>query len=167
MRIWSRKIKVKKSHKNRFGEGLGPLLGRGLGGLGRLLGGVWVVWGVSWALLGASWLVFGRSKSSFFSTWAQDGLQEAFWIDLGSILGGFGESLGRDLEEFGSLVRGSWGKLGRSGESWGKVRKSGESARCAFRSPARSGLQAPPCHRPLPSIFVFVPFFPVCFSIFC
>ena len=101
----AREIKVTKSHKNRFGEGLGPLFGKGLGGLRRLLGGVWVVWGVSWALLGASWLVFGRSKSSFFSTWAQDGLQEAFWIDFGWTLGGFWEDLGGFGEGFGRIQK--------------------------------------------------------------
>ena len=91
MRIWSRKIKAKKSHKNKFGEGLGPLLG-----------GVWVVWGVSWVLLGASWLVFGRSKSSCFFNMgprsAPRSLLDRSGIDFGRVWGGFGEGFGRIWE---------------------------------------------------------------------
>ena len=53
------------------------------------------VWGVSWALLGALGLFFRRSKTYFFKALVQDGLQEAFWIDFGAVLGGFGEGFGR------------------------------------------------------------------------
>ena len=70
--------------------------------MGSILEGSGAIWGVSWALLGASWPSWGRSKSSFFLTLVQDGLQEAFWIDFGSILEGFGRDLG-----------GVWGDLGR------------------------------------------------------
>ena len=38
MPIWGRKIKGEKSHKNRFGEGLGLHFGGVWGDLGRLLG---------------------------------------------------------------------------------------------------------------------------------
>ena len=76
------------------------------------MGSIWeefgTVWGAFWALLGVSWLFLGCSKSSFFKAWAQDGLQEAFWVDLGSISegfgmiwGGFGEEFGTRLETFG------------------------------------------------------------------
>ena len=51
----------------------------------------------------------------------EDRLQEAFWIDFGSILGGFGKGfgrvwgrLGRDLGAFGS----SWGNIGKDLGIW-------------------------------------------------
>ena len=58
------------------------------------------VWGVSWALLGALGLFFRRSKTYFFKALVQDGLQEAFWIDFETILGGFREVLGRIWTNF-------------------------------------------------------------------
>ena len=37
----------------------------------------------------------------------------------------------------------SWGELGRVGVNWGQLGKFRETDQCAFRSPARSGLNAP------------------------
>ena len=64
---------------------------------GRGLGRSGASFGRSWVLLGAVGSFLGLSKSSFFQAWVQDELQEAFWIHLESILGGFGEGLGRVL----------------------------------------------------------------------
>ena len=55
----------------------------------------------------AFWPFLRRSDSAFFQTSVQDGVQEAFWSDFGSILegsgrvwGGFWEGLGRILESW-------------------------------------------------------------------
>ena len=68
---------------------------------------------VSWALLGASQPYFLHSRANFFKALVQDRLQEAFWIDFGFILGGFGEGLGgfwgriwEDLQAFGHDLEG-------------------------------------------------------------
>ena len=65
---------------------------------GAILGSIWGGFGtlrsIFWALLGDFGAVLARSKSSFFPTWAQDGLQEAFWTNLGWIWGGLGQVLG-------------------------------------------------------------------------
>ena len=65
---------------------------------GMVLETIWdgfgTVLGVFWTLLGASESFFWASRSSFFQAWAQDGLQEAFWIDFGSNLEGIWEDLG-------------------------------------------------------------------------
>ena len=75
------------------------------------------VWGVSWALLGALGLFFRRSKTYFFKALVQDGLQEAFWIDFGAILGGFREVLGRILTNF-------WRDFGRiGGRTWKSIKE--------------------------------------------
>ena len=79
-----------------------------------------MVLGVSWALLGASVSLFERSNASFFQTWVPDGLQNAFWIDLGSILIGFGLHFGRGgkglegFERFGA-------KRGQILQAFGKM----------------------------------------------
>ena len=92
--------------KNRKNIKFGRVSGFIWGGSGRVLG-------VSWALLGASGLLFGRSEAIFLKAFIQDRLQEAFWIDFGSILGGFGEGLGgfwgriwKDLQAFGHDLEG-------------------------------------------------------------
>ena len=76
--------------------------------LERSLGLVWdgfgTLWAVFWALLGALGLIFGRSKSFLFRALAQDGLQEASGINLGSILEGFGEGFGRFGRSLGSFL---------------------------------------------------------------
>ena len=83
------------------------------------MGGFGTVLGVSWALLGASGPVFCFFRSRFFPTWVQDGLQDAFWIDFGSILGGLGrvlggfwEGLGAVLEGFGLTLKRIWKERG-------------------------------------------------------
>ena len=81
--------------------------------MGSIWGGSGSVCGVSWALLGPSWPFFGRSKASFFKALIQDRLQEAFWIDFGSILGGFWQGLGGFGEGFGSI----WKLLGKDLEA--------------------------------------------------
>ena len=70
------------------------------------LGGSWAPFGKGLGRSGASWDHFwvhfvGRSKSYLFKTMVQDGLQEAFWMAFGSILGGFGEDLDASWENLG------------------------------------------------------------------
>ena len=79
-------LKMIKS-KNRKKIGFGAILGSIWGGFGTLRS-------IFWALLGDFGEVLARSKSSFFPTWAQDGLQETFWTNLGWIWGGLGQVLG-------------------------------------------------------------------------
>ena len=59
---------------------------------------IWEGFGAVFGLLGvlfaASWLFFGRSKSSFFQAFAENGLQEGFWMDFGSLWEDFGKVLG-------------------------------------------------------------------------
>ena len=97
-------------------------------GFGKVLGSIWEGSGrdrdVSWALLGASWPYFWHSRANFFKALVQDRLQEAFWIDFGSILGGFGEGLGGSGEGFGriwKLLATIWKDLKEFGESCGRV----------------------------------------------
>ena len=77
-------------------------------GFGEVLGFVWdgfgTLWAVFWALLGALGVIFGHSKSFLFRALAQDGLQEASGINLGSILEGFGEGFGRFGRSLGSFL---------------------------------------------------------------
>ena len=75
------------------------------------MGAVWGPLGRSWDALGH---VLGALRGSLGRAWApvgrllgQDGLQKAFGVDSGSILGRFGEGLG-----------GPWGA---PGESWGAL----------------------------------------------
>ena len=73
---------------------------------GRVLGSIWgwfgTAWGLIWALLGAPGPFFGRSKSSSFKALVQSALQDAFWIDFGSILDRqFWIDLGGLLDRFG------------------------------------------------------------------
>ena len=74
--------------------------------IGRVLGSIWGGFGRLWAVLGplwgAFWLFVGRSKSYLCKTLVQHWLQEAFWIDFGSILGRAGEDLGNSWEDLGS-----------------------------------------------------------------
>ena len=81
----------KKTPKNLTKISLGMVLG-------FILEGFRTVLGLFWALLAGSWPFLGRSKSSFFSALALDGLQDAFWSDFESILGGIREDLGRIWE---------------------------------------------------------------------
>ena len=61
--------------------------------MGSIWGGFGTAWGLFWALLGHFWSIFWRSKTSFFQTWVQDGLQEASGIHLGVDLGGLRANL--------------------------------------------------------------------------
>ena len=85
---------------------------------GRVLGSIWegfgTIWGLFWALLGASGSFWGGSKSSFYRALVQDGLQEAFWIDLGCFLEGFGKVWGRIWEDFNQFWNGFWRDLGKN-----------------------------------------------------
>ena len=77
-------------------EGLGVHLGKGLGRPGPTFVHFWVL--------------FGTSKLSFFQALGQDGLQEAFWIDLGRLL----DAPGRILAAFWASLGYSWACLGTS-----------------------------------------------------
>ena len=72
--------------------------------LGRVLGSIWegfgIVLGLLWVLLAASWPLFERSKSNFFQAFAQNVLQEGFWLDFGSLCEGFGRVCGKILGGF-------------------------------------------------------------------
>ena len=68
------------------------------------------LWGVFWTLLGACWPFFGRSKSYLFETLVQHELQEAFGVDLESLLDDFGMVLGRFWEGLGRV----WEALGKT-----------------------------------------------------
>ena len=83
MQILSGKKKATKCLKTWIWEGLGLYLGKVSDGLGRLFG-----------TFGGFFTVFWCSKLIFFQPWVQDGVQEAFWIDFGSILEGSGSVLG-------------------------------------------------------------------------
>ena len=76
-------------------------------GFGRVLGFIWegfgTVWALFWALFGASGPFFGRSRSSFYKALVQDGLQEAFRIDFGWLLEGFGRILANLGMDFGEM----------------------------------------------------------------
>ena len=68
---------------------------------GWLLNRYWEVSNLFWKLSGA----FGRFwnfKTGFYKALVQHGLQEAFWIDVGSIWGRAGEDLGNSWEDMGS-----------------------------------------------------------------
>ena len=67
--------------------------------MGSIGEGFGAVLGLLWVLLAASWPLFERSQSSLFQALAQNGLQEGFWMDFGSlwedlgkVLGGFGDT---------------------------------------------------------------------------
>ena len=83
MQTWS----WKKTPKNLTKICLGIVLGSILEGFGTVLS-------LFWAFLAGSWPFLGRSKSSFFSALALDGLQNTFWSDFKSILGVIQEDLG-------------------------------------------------------------------------
>ena len=79
------------------------------GSLGLHLGGGF---GSSWASFGRSWGLFGRSWGALARSWGQDELQEAFWMDCGSLWEGLGvvwEGFGTNLKGFGTAC---WALLG-------------------------------------------------------
>ena len=106
--------------------------------MGSIWGWFGTAWGLIWALLGAPGPFFGRSKSSFFKALVQNGLQEAFWRDLGWVWGGFGTDFGRIWEGFGKVL----GGFEKFWEDLGKVLKAFSQAflcqdpRAVSRSPA-------------------------------
>ena len=106
MPIWNRRIQAKNSLKNRIWEGRGLPLGKVWDGLGRLLGA-----------LGRLLAVFRALKIELFKALVQDGLQDAFWINFGKVLEGFGKGLGRDLGGF----RGFWAGYGQILEAFGEI----------------------------------------------
>ena len=70
---------------------------------------------VFWPLLGAFGPFFGRSKLYLFKALVQDELQEAFWMDFGSLWEGLGTVLGGFGEEFGRI----WGLLNKEWADFG------------------------------------------------
>ena len=85
--------------------------------MGSIWEGFGVVLGFLWVLLAASWPLFERSKSSFFQALAQNGLQEGFWMDFGSLWEGFGKVWGRFVEKFGrilDLLNTQWADFGNA-----------------------------------------------------
>ena len=95
---------IKKWMKNRckFGSGKYKPKNWSKPGLGGILGSIWegfgTLWGLFWTLLGAFGSFLWHSKPNFCKALVQNGLQEAFGIDFGSILGGFGSLQGLILE---------------------------------------------------------------------
>ena len=104
MPIWGRKIKGEKSHKNRFGEGLGLHFGGVWGDLGRLLGA-----------LGRLLAILGAFKIELFFNigprWSPRGLLDRFGVLLGGSWASF-FALGRFLGA-------SWTLLGEIFPCWG------------------------------------------------
>ena len=90
MQNWSWTKSVQKSNKNQFWDGLGLYLGGVWGRLGPPLGAFDRLLAVFWAF-----------KTELLST---IGLQEGFWIDLGSLWEGFGEVLGGFGEKFWRIL---------------------------------------------------------------
>ena len=92
------------------------------------MGGVWESLGRLLGTLGPSLAVFLEFRNSAAAgsseLLGQDGLQEAFWIDFGAILGGFREVLGRIWTNF-SMDFGTLGgrtrKHGRLGNTLGTI----------------------------------------------
>ena len=89
------------------------------------MGVIWekvgTVWGLFGPLLGDFCSYFGRSKYSIFQAWLQDGLQKAFWVEFGRVLGGFGEDLDKVWaeiwEHLNVFLGGCWQIL----EAFGKM----------------------------------------------
>ena len=108
---------MKKDRKNhcKFGAGQEASKNPKKINFGRVLGCIWegfgAVLGLLWVLLAASWPLFERSKSSFFQALAQNGLQEGFWMDFGSLWEGFGrvwEEIWDDCGPFEHVVGRFW-----------------------------------------------------------
>ena len=94
MKLGGWKKQTENSHKNFIWGGLGLYLGQVWDGLGILL-----------AAFGCLLVVFWTFKIQLFSALAQDGFQEAFWIDFGFIGWGF-RRFWEDLEGFGKVWEG-------------------------------------------------------------
>ena len=85
-----KKTSAKIVQKSDSGWSWAPF-GKGLGRSGASLGHFWAHFD---CLLGVANHIFKKKM-------VQDGLQEAFWIAFGSILGGFGEDLDASWENLG------------------------------------------------------------------
>ena len=114
---------MKKDRKNhcKFGAGQEASKNPTKINFGRVLGCIWegfgAVLGLLWVLSAASWPLFERSKSSFFQALAQNGLQEGFWMDFGSLWEGFGRVWGGFVEKFGrilDLLNTQWADFGNA-----------------------------------------------------
>ena len=90
--------------------------------LGSICEGFGPVLGLLWLLLAATWPFFGCSKSNFFQALAQDGLQEGFWMDFGSILEGVWVDFGRIWEGFREIFVHLGMRWGRFGQGFSKIR---------------------------------------------
>ena len=81
------------------------------------MGVIWekvgTVWGLFGPLLRDFCSYFGRSKYSIFQAWLQDGLQKAFWVEFGRVLGGFGEDLGKVWAEIWEYLNVFWQVVGK------------------------------------------------------
>ena len=103
-----------------------------------VLGSIWerfgTVWRLFWALSGASGPFLVRLRSSVYKPLVQDGLQEAFRIDLGWLLEVFGKVWGRIWDVLGRILTNFGMDFGRIGgricrsvdefeKSWGRVSK--------------------------------------------
>ena len=88
-----KKIKAKKLLQNWIWDGLGLNLGGLWDDLGRLL-----------APFGRLWVVTWPFRIEFLEALVQDCPQEAFGIDLGSILDGFWKDFDRVWEGFGESL---------------------------------------------------------------
>ena len=118
-------------------------LGRSWAPFGRGLGRSWASCGRSWGLFGRSWGALGPLLGVL-------GVRMSSKTPLGWMLGRFGlvlgwfwASLGGNLKGFGAEC---WEQLGRARKNRGQLEKFRKRDSCAFRSPARSGLVAPPFH---------------------
>ena len=103
--MWKR-IAKKRPKKSCLGAS-GTPFGRGLGAFGRLWGVLGRLLGVFWTPLGRSWASFGHLLGLLGASWA---LRVRFGVrfqpsrlELGSILEGSGEDLGRIWEVLGGF----------------------------------------------------------------
>ena len=103
-------------------------------GLGLHLGGGWDALGRLLDTLGRLWAIFWAFNIELCTALVQDGLQEGFWIDFGSILEGICEDLGRIWEglgriwtnfgmDFGKIGGRIWMSVKEFEQSWGRVSK--------------------------------------------
>ena len=111
---------------------------------GTVLGSIWEGLGRPWASCGRSWGLFGRSWGALGPLLGVLGVRMSSKTPLGWILGRFGlvlgwfwASLGGNLKGFGAEC---WEQLGRARKNRGQLEKFRKRDSCAFRSPARSGL---------------------------
>ena len=61
--------------------------------------------GGSWACFGRSWKLFGYSWGALARSWDQDELQDAFWMDVGSLWAGIVFEVGCKARWFVHITR--------------------------------------------------------------